>query len=76
MLRRFFRALLVPLFGALLLFEEWGWHPLQQLLGRLARLPLWARLEAWIGRLPPWAALLTFGTPVVLLFPLKLLALF
>ncbi|WP_422086662.1 hypothetical protein [Variovorax sp.] len=65
-------ALLVPL----LLFEEWGWEPLAALMARLARLPLWARLENRLRQLPPWGALLAFFVPVILLLPVKVLALF
>lgn len=71
-LRAVFTALLVPL----LLFEEWGWAPLAALVGRLARLPLWSRLERRVRDLPPWGALLAFFVPVVLLLPVKVLALF
>lgn len=63
--------ILVPL----LLFEEWGWEPLLRLAQQLARLPLWARLEAWIQRLPPWAALALFAAPALMLLPIKLLLL-
>ena len=59
-----------------LLFEEWGWEPLARAFATLARLPLWAKLEGAIKRLPPWAALLVFGVPVVSLVPVKLLALY
>ena len=72
LLRGLAAALLVPL----LLFEEWGWEPLAALAARLARLPLWARIEAAVRALPPWAALLVFLVPVLMLLPLKLLALF
>jgi hypothetical protein len=72
LLRAFAAALLVPL----LLFEEWGWEPLARLAARLARLPLWARLERRVQALPPWGALLVFLVPVLMLLPLKLLALF
>ena len=70
------RYLVFGVLGLVLLFEEWGWEPLQALFARLARLPLWARLEAWIARLPPWAALLAFGIPFVALLPFKLAALY
>jgi hypothetical protein len=60
----------------LILLEEWGWRPLAELLGRLARWQPWARLETAIARLPPYAALLAFALPSVLLLPLKFLALF
>jgi hypothetical protein len=66
-------------FGALValvvLFEEWGWEPLQRLMARIARLPGLRQLEAWIARLPPWAALLALLLPSVLLVPVKLAAL-
>ena len=65
-------ALLVPV----LLFEEWGWAPLAALMAMLGRLPVLKQIERVIGGLPPWAALLTFLAPVVVLFPLKLLALY
>lgn len=42
----------------------------------LGRLPVWRELERLIVRLPPWAALLTFGVPVLALIPIKLLALY
>lgn len=76
MLQRLLRALLVPFVGLALIFEEWGWQPLQRALARVAQWLALDRLEVWIARLPPWAALLAFGTPVVLLFPVKLLALY
>jgi hypothetical protein len=72
LLRTVFTALLVPV----LLFEEWGWAPLANLLARLGRLPLWAWLERSVASLPPWAALLVFLLPVVALFPIKLIALY
>ena len=71
-----FNATLAPVLALLLIFEEWGWEPLARLMTRLARLPLWARLEAWIARLPPYAALVVFTVPMLLLFPVKLLALY
>ena len=59
----------------LILFEEWGWLPLQRALAWLGeRLGLqW--LEARIRTLPPSAALALFLLPSVLLLPVKLLAL-
>ena len=59
----------------LILFEEWGWEPLQRALAAIGRLPLLRELEAGIGRLPPRAALLVFLLPTLLLLPIKLLAL-
>ncbi|MEO7233170.1 MAG: hypothetical protein ABIW96_10935 [Polaromonas sp.] len=59
-----------------MLFEEWGWEPLAAVFAALGRLPVWRQLERLIIRLPPWAALLAFGVPVLALIPIKLLALF
>ena len=75
-LKRILRALTFGVLALILLFEEWGWEPLARLFGRLARLPLWARVEALITRLPRWGALLIFAVPWALLLPLKFLALF
>jgi hypothetical protein len=60
----------------LLVFEEWGWRPLADRLGRLARWGPWAQLEYGIARLPPYAALFVFALPSLLLLPLKFLAVF
>jgi hypothetical protein len=74
--KRVFRGLVFGLLAIVLLFEEWGWEPLANLFKRLARLPLWAKLERGIAALPRWGALLVFAVPMVGLFPVKLMALF
>jgi hypothetical protein len=63
------------LVALVLLFEEWGWDPLQRLMARIARLPVLRHIEALIQRLPPWAALLALTLPSLLLIPAKLAAL-
>ncbi|MFH0131770.1 hypothetical protein [Variovorax sp. EL159] len=75
-LRVIIRAIGTVLIVPFLLFEEWGWEPLAALMARLSRLPLWARLEDRLRKLPPWAALLAFFVPMLLLLPVKVLALF
>ncbi len=60
----------------ILLFEEWGWRPLSNLVAQLARFPLWARTELWIAGLPPYGALLVLGVPSAILIPAKLLGVF
>jgi hypothetical protein len=65
-------ALLVPV----LLFEEWGWEPMARAMARLARLRVWARVEAALRALPPWGAVLAFFLPMLLLLPVKLFGLF
>lgn len=59
----------------LILFEEWGWVPLQRLLARMGQWPGFRSLEAWIRRLPPYAALALFVLPSLALLPIKLAAL-
>lgn len=73
---RLLKALLAMVLVPVLLFEEWGWSYLSAALHRLARLSLWRWLEQRIASLPPWGALLAFAVPMVLLFPIKLLALY
>lgn len=72
---RWLRRLLGALLALLILFEEWGWEPLQRLAARIARLPPLAWLERRITRLPPWAALGVFALPMLALLPVKLAAL-
>ena len=71
--------LLKSLFGAalalLILFEEWGWEPLQRALAWVGRLPGWRWIEARITALPPYGALALFLLPTLMLLPVKLLAL-
>ena len=69
------RAGLQVVLALLILLEEWGWQPLAELMGRLARWRPWAQLETAIARLPPYAALAVFVLPSALLLPLKFLAL-
>lgn len=70
------RLALQIILALLILLEEWGWRPLADLLGRLARWRPWAQLEYGIARLPPYAALFVFVLPSMFLLPLKFLALF
>src|SRR5262249_39812396 len=70
------RLALQFLLALIIVFEEWGWQPLADLLGRLAKWRPWAAMETAIARLPPWAALIAFVLPSTLLLPLKFIALF
>ncbi|MEO8014840.1 hypothetical protein [Polaromonas sp.] len=76
LLQRILKGILFAPLALFLLFEEWGWEPLAACFAALGRLPVWRQIERLIIRLPPWAALLAFGIPVLLLIPVKLLALF
>lgn len=74
MWRFLIRLLQLPL-ALIVMFYEWGWETLGHVFDWLARRPLWKAMEDAIRRLPPRAALLVFALPSVLLFPVKLLAL-
>ena len=58
-----------------ILFEEWGWEPLQRLMARIARLPPLRQIEALIARAPPYVALVVFFVPTLALLPVKIGAL-
>lgn len=75
-LKKLLRGLLFAPLMLVVLFEEWGWAPLARAFAALARLPWLGGLERRIARLPPWAALLAFGVPVLTLVPVKLLAVY
>lgn len=74
-LRRVMRGLLLTLAAVVLFIEEWGWRPLTAGMAWLARWPPFARLDDAIRRVPPRWALVLFLVPAVLLFPVKLVAL-
>ena len=74
MWRFLLRLIQLPL-ALIVLFYDWGWETLSHVFDFLAKLPLWRATENTIRRLPPWGALLVFALPTVLLFPVKLAAL-
>ena len=75
MILRWLRRLVEAPIALLILFEEWGWEPLQRALGWLARLPALAWVERRIAALPPYGALAIILLPSLLLLPVKLAAL-
>jgi hypothetical protein len=72
---RVVRGLVLALAAVVLVIEEWGWRPLTAWAARLAKWPPIARLEARITAVQSRWALVLFLVPAVLLFPIKLLAL-
>ncbi len=72
---RWLRHLLGWLIALIILFEEWGWEPLQRAFAWVARLPVLRQLERWIATLPPYAALAILLLPSLFLLPIKILAL-
>ncbi len=66
--------LFVPIAAAIIFFEQVLLHYLGLAMAAIARWPPLARLEVWLRGLPPWAALLAFVTPSLLVIPVKLSA--
>jgi hypothetical protein len=75
LLIRILKALFGWLLALLILFEEWGWEPLQRVLAWIGRWPGLRWIEGRIRALPPYGALAIFLLPTLLLIPVKLLAL-
>ena len=68
-------APLLYLVALLLLAEQWLWEMGSRFAGALATWPPLRALENGMRRLPPWAALLAFVIPGLMLLPIKFLAL-
>lgn len=73
-IKRALELVLVPLAAAYVFLEETLLHYTGLAMAAIGRWPPVARLEAWLRSLPPWAAMLSFLAPIVLLFPVKLAA--
>ena len=67
---------LIYLAALLLVIEEWSWDVGHRLVLRIATWPPWRALENRIRLLQPYPALCAFVLPGLLLFPVKLLALY
>jgi hypothetical protein len=64
----------------LLLVEAWLWDHLEPIVARLVNLVPWRRLKIavarWIEDLPPYAALVVFVVPFIVVLPAKFLGLY
>ena len=65
------RHLAVGLLALVILFEEWGWDPLQRALRWLSRIPVMRQIEAATAQLSPGAALTVLLLPTLGLLPVK-----
>jgi len=74
-LGRLVKGLFSGLLALVILFEEWGWEPLQRLLARIGQWPGFRWIEGRVRSLPPYAALALFALPALMLLPVKLAAL-
>lgn len=65
---------LVPIAAAIVFLEQTLIRYLNMMMAAFARWPAVARIEAFLMRLPPWAAVLAFAAPSILILPVKLAA--
>ena len=76
MMRRLFRPFLV-LLAILFLIEAWLWDHLKPIVAAIVGIFPWDRLKlrlrTVIERLPPWAVLIVFVIPFLILLPVKFL---
>lgn len=75
-MRRWLRPLWVFL-ALVFLLEAWLWDHLEPIVARVVNVIPWGKLKQKFARLienlPPWATLIVFVIPLIVLLPLKLL---
>lgn len=69
---RLLKTIATAIAVVVILFEEWLWEPLKRLMLAFSRLPVIRQLAAFIGRLPPFAALVLYLVPILVLLPFKI----
>lgn len=75
-LKRLIAAPFVLIAAIIILLEDWLWDDLARLAAAIGRLPVFHQVETLITKLPPYAALVSFAVPSLLLVPVKLVALY
>lgn len=75
-LKRWIAAPFVIIAALIILIEDWLWDDLARLAAAIGRLPVFHQIEMLIASLPPYAALVFFAVPSLLLVPVKLIALY
>jgi hypothetical protein len=74
LLKRIANGMLAVIAALWLFVEEWLWDNMLALMAWLAKLPPIRWCEAQLAKLPPYAALIAFLIPVLLLLPFKFFA--
>src|SRR5476651_837434 len=73
-MRRWLRPLWIVL-ALVFLLEAWLWDHLEPIVARVVNLVPWGRLKVWLAqlieKLLPWAVLIVFVIPFIILVPLK-----
>jgi hypothetical protein len=72
--RRLWRSVLAVPLALWVFLEEWVWNHVLAVTAWVARLPPVRWVEAQIAKLPPYAALVAFSIPAIILLPFKLAA--
>ncbi|MBL8511906.1 MAG: hypothetical protein JNM52_09700 [Betaproteobacteria bacterium] len=72
--RQILNGILTILLALWIFLEEWLWDHLQAFMAWLGKLPPIHWLETQLARLPPYAALVAFLIPALVLLPFKLAA--
>lgn len=73
--RRIVKSLITIPLALWIFLEEWVWDSVLAFMRWLGKLPPIHWLETQVSKLPPYAALIVFLVPAVVLFPFKLAAL-
>jgi hypothetical protein len=74
-LKRALEIAVVPFAAAVVFVEQVLIRYLNMMMAAVSRWPPVAHLEAWLMSLPPWAAVLAFGMPSIIILPVKVSAL-
>lgn len=74
-LKRALEIAVVPFAAAVVFVEQVLIRYLNLMMVAVARWPPIARFESWLVTLPPWAAVLAFATPSIIILPVKVSAL-
>jgi len=74
-LKRALEIAIVPFAAALVFVEQVLIRYLNRMMAAVSRWPPIARFERWLMSLPPWAAVLAFAMPSIIILPVKASAL-
>jgi hypothetical protein len=74
-LKRALEIAIVPFAAAVVFVEQVLIRYLNMMMAAVSRWPPVARFERWLMSLPPWAAVLAFAMPSIIILPVKVSAL-
>jgi hypothetical protein len=74
-IKRALETAIVPFAAAVVFIEQVLIRYLSMMMAAIGRWPPIARLEVWLVTLPPWAAVVVFAAPSIIILPVKVSAL-